>query len=156
MEIRIFIPGHSSEGLLLPWVCLPFCFSYLFTSMWECLVLLVFPPTGIWVEPVGLGGSAASVTFQRGEIPANPSGKGTPVCTSEFPWNPLVLLSWELWSHTRALPWEGLSGQRSRVLLGTGAAWKTVPEWLSWDQSCSRSVDFLKRWIFPFWLELGA
>lgn len=60
--------------------------------MWECLVLLVFPPTGIWVEPVGLGGSAALVTFQRGEIPANPSGKGTPVCTSEFPWNPLVLL----------------------------------------------------------------
>lgn len=43
MEIRIFIPGHSSEGLLLPWVCLPVCFSYLFTSMWERLVLLVFP-----------------------------------------------------------------------------------------------------------------
>lgn len=60
--------------------------------MWECLVLLVFPPAGIWVEPVGLGGSAASVTLQRGEIPANPGGKGTPVCTSEFPWNPLVLL----------------------------------------------------------------
>lgn len=115
-----------------------------------------FPPTGIWVEPVGLGGSAALVTFQRGEIPANLRGKGTPVCTSEFPWNPLVLLSWELWSHTRALPWEGLSGRRSRVLLGTGTAWKTVPEWLSWDQSCRRSVDFLKSWIFPFWLELGA
>lgn len=104
-----FIPGHSSEGLLLPWVCLPICFSYLFTSMWKHLVLLDFPPARIWVEPVGLGSSAALVTFQQDEIPANLNGKGTPACTNELPWNLLVLLSWELWSHTGALPWEGLS-----------------------------------------------
>lgn len=34
-----------------------------------------FPPVGIWVEPVALGGSAALVTFQHSEIPANLSGK---------------------------------------------------------------------------------
>lgn len=118
-----------------------------------CLLAIYSPPCGntscSWNK--NLGSSAAS-----DEIPANLDGKGTPVCTNELPWNLLelpwnllVLLSWELCSHPGVLPWEGSPSWRS-------PAWKSVPEWLSWDQSCSRSVDFLKRWIFPFWLELGT
>lgn len=50
-----FIPGHSSGGLLLPRVLLPFSFSYLFTSTGECLPRAPdFPPKGIRAEPVGL------------------------------------------------------------------------------------------------------
>lgn len=153
MEIRI----SSQVTTLRDCCCLGFAFPFvlaIYSPPCGNASCSLFSPTGIWAELVGLGSSAALVTFQRGEIPASLGGKGTPVCASELPWNLLVLLSWELWSHTRALPWEGFPGQGSSVLLGT--AWKTVPEQLGWDQSFSRSVDFLKRWIFPFGLELGA
>lgn len=76
-----FIPGQSSEGLLLPWLCLPIYFSYLFTSMWQHLVLLVSPSGN-------LGGSAALVTFQHSEIPANLNGKGIPACSNKLPLEP--------------------------------------------------------------------
>lgn len=152
MEIRIL----SQVTALRDCCCLGFAFPFIlaiYSPPCGNTSCSLFSPSGnlgraqIW----GLGGSAALVTFQHSEIPANLNGKGTPACTIKLPWNLLVLLKLGI-----VITHRGTALGRILQLRELCPAWKTVPEWLSWDQSCSRSVDFLKRWISPFWLELGA
>lgn len=86
------------------------------------------------------------MTFQQGEIPANLGGKGTPACANDFPGIPRAARLGIVVSHTQ----EGLSSQGSRVPLGTGAAWKTVPSASAGIRAAAEVLISLKDGFSPF------